>query len=181
MRVTALVVALAAVAVLVTSCSVKTSFGTGADAPGEGAEGTPEAREVAASGAGPVVEAMRVGDAYDESAEQVSREATEFAPDVPEIHMDAELVGLQVGDEITASLIAVSVLDSEGSLIQNEVVASLNWEAPDPATGVHAKFSAPERGWPMGEYVIELSVNGTVVDEVEIMVQGEGSAGEAEW
>ena len=122
---------------------------------------------------GPRVKSMRVGDVYDEQAQKVTGERTEFAPDSPEIHMDADLAGLTTGQKITATLIAVSVIDTEGNLIQNHQVASVDYEAPGPEPGIHAKFTPPDKGWPTGEYVIELTVDGQKIQESELTVKGE--------
>jgi len=124
-------------------------------------------------GGGPTVKVMRVGDTYDEETEQVSHELSEFAPDAPVIHMDADLAGVTTGAKIKAALIAVSVIDTEGNLIQNQEALSIDWEAPGEEPGVHAEFSAPDKGWPTGEYVIELSVDGQKIQEAELMVKGE--------
>jgi hypothetical protein len=119
------------------------------------------------------VEAMRVGDVYDANTEKVTSEKSEFAPDTPEIHMDADLTGLTTGSKIKGTLIAVSVVDGEGHLIQNKEVSSYEVEAPREQAGVHFAFSAPTKGWPTGEYVIELSVDGQKVQEAEFTVKGE--------
>jgi hypothetical protein len=110
---------------------------------------------------------------YDPDSEKVTSEKSEFAPDTPEIQMDSDLTGLTTGAKIKGTLIAVSVIDGEGHLVQNKEVASYEVEAPGEQAGVHFKFTAPTKGWPTGEYVIELTVDGQKVKEAEFMVKGE--------
>ena len=143
--------------------------GTQTTVPGTEGQGV----EFGGDTSGPHVKAMRVGDTYDEEIEQVSNVLSEFPPDAPEIHMDADLAGLTAGAKVTAALIEVSVIDGEGNLIQNQELTSVDWEAPDAEAGVHATFTAPDNGWPTGEYVIELSVDGNKIEEAEFMVQAE--------
>jgi hypothetical protein len=118
------------------------------------------------------VKSIRVGDVYDEAEQKITSERTEFAPDSPVIHMDADLAGVTTGAKITAKLIAVSVTDTEGNAISNYDVASVDYEAPNPEPGIHAKFTPPDKGWPVGDYVIELSVDGQKIQESQLTVKG---------
>jgi hypothetical protein len=152
--------------------SFKASVGTSTEEPTTKEETGTTSEGATASDV--TVEAMRVGDVYDADSEKVTSEKSEFAPDTPEIHVDADLKGLTTGSKIKGTLIAVSVMDGEGHLIQNKEVASYEVVAPGTEAGVHFKFSAPTKGWPTGEYVIELSVDGQKVQEAEFMVKGEG-------
>jgi len=128
-----------------------------------------EALKQATSGAS--VTEIRVGDVYDEAAEKVTSERTEFAPDSPVIHMDADLAGVTTGAKITAKLVAVSATDTEGSAISNYEVASVDYQAPGTEPGIHAKFTPPDKGWPVGDYVIKVLVDDQEINEVELTVK----------
>jgi len=172
-----LVVALAALTLVIASCSVKTELKAGdTSSTDEAPKATDTPDEKAAEG--PTVKAMRVGDTYDEEKQVVSNELDEFPPDTPEIHMDADLGGLAPGSTLTATLTAVKVITPDGKELEDEKVNSIDYAIEKPDTGVHAKFTAPDAGWPTGEYVIALTVGDDVLEESEFTVTAGDSPNE---
>ena len=121
--------------------------------------------------AGPKVKVLQVGHGYDEEASKVIHQTNTFAPDTSEIHVSAGITGLKTGDKITGTLKAVEVTTKEGTKVRDEQVASTDIVAPGEESTAHFNFSAPTAGWPQGSYVVEIAVEGEVIDTVDLTVK----------
>jgi hypothetical protein len=90
-----------------------------------------------------------------------------FAPDTPKIFVTAQLVDMANGAKVKAAWIA-----------EKTEVAPPNYEIDatdlDVGPGLNqANFalSSPDKGWPVGSYRVDLSMNGAVVKQLRFKVE----------
>lgn len=172
MKQLASILVLCAMVVALGSCSVEIGDtgdeGTGPPATDVGATAPPAADS---GEAGPKVVILKVGDQYDEAAGEVTSQARTFAPDTPSIHVSAGITGLAAGAMVQGTLRAIEVTDSEGTVLRDIEVATVEVEAPAEESTIHFEFSAPDAGWPAGAYVVDIATAGEVIETVEITVE----------
>lgn len=79
----------------------------------------------------------------------------QFTPDVPEIHALIELSELQLGTRIKGSWISIDAIDVPNYEIDAAEVLVNQSEAT-----VHFTLSRPTNGWPVGNYKLDIYLNG---------------------
>jgi hypothetical protein len=83
---------------------------------------------------------------------------TVFAPDTPAIVLRADITDILVGTRLTATWVAVS---AEGAAA-NYQIASADLEIKQASGQASFTVSRPDKGWPVGDYKVSLSINGQV-------------------
>lgn len=171
MRMISVVIAGVVLAVLLSSCSVKT--GTSTSAPADNAAKT-ETAAPAATESGVKVVSLVSGDKFDEQSKEITNETTTFSTDTPEIFVNAGITGLATGAKITGTFTAVDVTLADGTAIKDKDLKSTDVEAPGAEATARFSFTPPEEGWPVGSYVVKVSVDGQEVDSVDLTVEKSG-------
>jgi hypothetical protein len=127
------------------------------------------ARTTTPAPATPTVISLETGSEYD--GENLLATSTTFSPDTPEIYMVAEIAGIEAGQVITGTLLAVYVLNpADGSVIEDYEVVSNDQVAPGSEVTVVFTFSAPDAGWPVGDYEGILLIDGEESESVDLVV-----------
>jgi len=142
------------------------SAGPSGPAPGETPSVGPSEEE-----AGPKVVVLEVGDEFDEAKKQVTHQTDTFTPESKAIYVSAGIKGLAKDATITGTLKAVEVTTKDGTKIRDHEVASTDMKAPGEESTVNFTFSAPTAGWPKGSYVVEIGVEGQVIETVDLTVE----------
>jgi hypothetical protein len=95
--------------------------------------------------------------------------ATVFQTSTPVIKMAAELLEVPAGTPIILKWIAVKV---SGAPPEFEI-ANINLAAAPPQAGAAAQtqMSRPSAGWPVGEYRVDVLLNGTVAKSAPFTVR----------
>ncbi len=120
---------------------------------------------------GPKVVLLQVGDKYDAAVKEVTHQTDAFTPQTPVIEVNAGITGLKTDAVITCALIAVEVTTKDGTKIRDQEVVSTDMKAPGEESTVHFSFKAPTAGWPVGDYKVEISVEGKVIETVPVTVK----------
>ena len=89
-----------------------------------------------------------------------------FKPDTAKVHIRAKLVDVPAGAELTADWIAVK---AEGAPPNYKIDSAVNRVGKD-MTQYHGSFSKPNTGWPVGEYRVELFIDGKPVKRATFKV-----------
>lgn len=175
MRIISVVIAGFVLTVLLTSCSVKTGTeaGTTTSAPADTPTAT-EAATPAATESGIKVVSLVSGDKFDEESKEITSETTTFSVDTPEIFVNAGITGLPTGAKITGTFTAVDVTLADGTALKDKELKSVDVTAPGSEATARFSFTPPEQGWPVGSYVVKVSVDGQEVDSVELTVEKSG-------
>lgn len=121
--------------------------------------------------AGPKVVVLEVGDQFDEAEKEVTHQTETFTPETKAIYVSAGIKGLEKDATITGTLKAVEVTTADGTKIRDHEVASTDMKAPGEESTVNFTFSAPTAGWPKGAYVVEIAVEGKVIETVDLTVE----------
>ena len=171
MRKIGVLVVLFALMLVGASCSVQIG-----DTGDSDADRTPvESGTVVPSGeageAGPKVVVLQVGDEYDEQSSEITSQTNTFSPQTPVMHISAGITGLVTAQMVQGTLRAVDVTDAEGAIIRDVEVVSIEIEAPAEESTMHFEFSAPEAGWPVGAYAVEIVVADQVIEAIDITVE----------
>ncbi len=114
--------------------------------------------------AGPKVVVLEVGDQFDPAKREGTHKTDTFTPETKAIYVSAGSKGLEKDATITGTLKAVEVTTKDGTKIRDHEVASTDMKAPGEESTVNFTFSAPTAGWPKGTYVVEIGVEGKVIE-----------------
>ncbi len=153
---------------MLASCSVRGESGTGNET--EKAT-TPASESSAASVKGPTVVVLQVGDKYDEKSGQVTNQIDVFSTDTPSIHVNTGIMKLKAGAKISGTLHVVEVKDPAGAVVRDIDVLSADDRAPAEEATMHFEYTKPDNGWPVGDYTVNIAVDGVQIDSVEIEVK----------
>ena len=123
--------------------------------------------------AGPQVLAATVGDEVDEDETTITNETEEFTPDTPAVYCRVELTGITVGSVVSGTLVAVSVVDADGTEGSDIEVASKEVEAPVAEFPVTFTFTLADKLWPVGDYTVVIAVDGEALEEVPLYCVGD--------
>jgi hypothetical protein len=93
---------------------------------------------------------------------------TVFAPDTPKIVLHAEIFEMPVGTRLTATWIAVKTEAAPA----NYKIESADVEIKQAVASDETSFwlTKPTAGWPVGDYKVDLSINGQVATSVSFEV-----------
>ena len=162
--------------VIVSSCSVKMEGTVGTPAGEEPAQPDPmpasdEGRPTATSS----VEVLEIlmGATRDEAG-RIAPHTTQFTPSTPEIYVSAAMKCLDSGAIVTATMNAIRVITIDGDVIENTEVLTTEVEAPGAEATATFDFLAPDAGWPAGSYEIIISVDGAIVETLDLTVESTG-------
>lgn len=156
-------------AVLVGGCTVKIGNPETPSTPSSGPAATTGAAPAEESG--PRIVLLQVGDKYDATAKEVTHQTDVFTPETPVIEVNAGIKGLKTDAVITGALTAVEVTTKDGTKVRDHEVAATEMKAPGEESTVHFSFKAPTAGWPKGDYKVEISVEGKVIETVPVTVK----------
>ena len=173
MRTFAVVVVVVGLMMLLSSCSVKTSgeVKTSTSAPADTAT-KPEAAAPAETESGAKVASIVSGDKFDGESKKITNEATTFAPDTPEIFVNAEMTGMSKGAKITGTLVGVDITKADGTAIKDQDIKATDITMPaDGEATARFSFTAPPDGWPVGKYAVTVAVDGKELDSVDLTVE----------
>lgn len=92
-----------------------------------------------------------------------------FAPTVGKIFVHAEMADIDKGAKMTGSWIAV---DTHGAAPPNYKIDSADLVADGVINTVTYSLSKPNKGWPIGKYRVELSVDGKIVGTASFTIEG---------
>ena len=96
--------------------------------------------------------------------------AESFAPDTAKIFLRAHMADIANGSKITAAWIAV---DTNGVAPANYKIDSADLVADGAINTVNYSLSKPNKGWPVGKYRVELSVDGKTVNTATFTIDGD--------
>jgi hypothetical protein len=156
------------------SCSVKTSgeVKTTTSAAPADTPAAPEAAAPAETESGAKVASIVSGDKFDEETKKITNEATTFAPDTPEIFVNAEMAGMTKGAKITGTLVGVDITKTDGTAIKDQDIKSTDITMPaDGEATARFSFTAPPEGWPVGSYAVTVAVDGKELDAIDLTVE----------
>ncbi len=103
------------------------------------------------------------------TSEKDAEEAEEvFATDTPAIYISADLADVETGSTVTVSWVSV---DSGRVAPPNYEIDSVNLDIGMIDNHVNSSLSKPNAGWPVGDYRVDLAVDGEVADSVEFAVE----------
>jgi hypothetical protein len=93
---------------------------------------------------------------------------TVFAPDAPKIVLHAQIQDMPKGAKVSADWIAVKT----NAAPANYKIDSATYELDNDMPTGEATFdlSRPNAGWPVGDYRVDVSINGKVVKSPEFKV-----------
>ena len=97
-----------------------------------------------------------------------TKPATSFPSDVPQLHAFYVGDALKAGDVISGVWIAEDVGDAAPKNTTIDEAASL--KIKDPAEPGAFSLSKPTKGWPVGSYRVEISVNGKLAETVKFKI-----------
>jgi hypothetical protein len=97
-----------------------------------------------------------------------SQAQTVFAPDTPKIVLHAEILEMPIGTKLTATWIAVKTDVAPA----NYKIESADLEVKQAVASDETSFwvTKPDAGWPVGDYKVDLSINGQVATSVSFKV-----------
>ena len=102
------------------------------------------------------------------AVEGSTKAQTVFTPDTPKIVLHAKILDMPAGTKLTAAWIAVKtdVAPANYEIISADVETKLTAASDD------AEFflTKPDAGWPMGDYKVDLSINGQVATSVSFKI-----------
>ena len=102
------------------------------------------------------------------AAEGSTKAQTVFTPDTAKIVLHAKILDMPAGTKLTAAWIAVKtdVAPANYEIISAEV------ETKQAAASDEAEFflTKPDTGWPIGDYKVDLSINGQVATSITFKV-----------
>ena len=116
------------------------------------------------------VAVLKIGDQIDKD-QKVTHAADTFTKDTAAIYASVGIKGLNKGDEIKGTLMATEVVTTDGTKVRDEEVASTTLAAPAEESTAHFEFTPPEKGWPVGSYVLQIAVNGENIENVDLSVK----------
>jgi hypothetical protein len=93
-----------------------------------------------------------------------------FAPSTPMIYLRAHMADVANGSKIAASWIAV---DTNGAAPANYKIDSVEFVAGALTNTIDTNLSKPNKGWPLGKYRVDLSVDGKVAGSALFSVEDE--------
>ena len=114
------------------------------------------------------------GFAVDENA----KDATSFASDTPKIYAFFDTIGTKKGDELRCVFIAVDVGDAVPANTKIDEVTIICER--DNQNG-SSSFSKPTKGWPVGDYKVEIYHNDKLVAAPEFAITPAGSSFAGTW
>jgi hypothetical protein len=91
---------------------------------------------------------------------------TVFAPDAAKIVLHVQIVDMTEGTKLTADWIAVKTDVAPA----NFKIDSATTELEEDAEEATFSMSKPNAGWPVGDYKVDLSINGKVTTSVPFKV-----------
>lgn len=94
-----------------------------------------------------------------------------FAPTTAKIFVHADMFDVAKGAKMTGAWIAV---DTHGAAPPNYKIDSADLVADGNINTVTYSLSRPNKGWPVGKYRVELSVDGKIVGTASFTIQGDG-------
>ncbi len=115
---------------------------------------------------------IQAGTGYDEESGKLTGITNTFkAADNPVIHVLAQLEGLEKGEEISGTLIAVKVTTDKGEVIKNYEVITSTVKAPGENPTVHFYYSPPDAGWPKGDYRVVIKCAGEERGSIDLKIK----------
>jgi len=177
MRHVTLSLLLVALVVFMVGCKAEVetsgSLDSGAPTPAPAPAADDDAVADDAEPAGPTVVAATVGDEVAEDETTITNETEEFTPETPAVYCRVELTGVTVGSTVSGTLVAVSVVDEDGTEGSDVEVASKEVEAPVEEFPVTFTFTVTDQPWPVGDYSVVIAVDGEVLEEVPLYCVGD--------
>jgi hypothetical protein len=96
--------------------------------------------------------------------------AESFAPDTAKIFLRAHMADIANGSKITAAWIAV---DTNGVAPANYKIDSAEFVAGALTNTIDTNMSKPNKGWPVGKYRVDLSVDGKPAGTARFTVEAD--------
>jgi hypothetical protein len=93
-----------------------------------------------------------------------------FATTATKIYLHAEMSDIEKGSKMTGTWIAV---DTHGAAPPNYKIDSADLVADGAINTVNYSLSKPNKGWPVGKYRVELSVDGKTVNTATFTIDGD--------
>ena len=117
------------------------------------------------------VVSLVAGDRRDATSEEITNATTTFTTKTPTIYVNAGIAGLTKGAKITGTLRVVDVVTASGDEHRDTDLGSLDVIAPGDKATAHFSFTADAEGWPVGSYVLNVTVDGQQTDSIELTVK----------
>ena len=102
------------------------------------------------------------------AVDKETKPATSFSSDVPQLHAFYVGDALKAGDVLSGVWIAEDVGDAAPKNTTIDEAASI--KIKDPAEPGAFSLSKPTKGWPVGSYRVEISVNGKLAETVKFKI-----------
>lgn len=94
-----------------------------------------------------------------------------FSATTAKIFVHADMFDIEKGSKMSGTWIAV---DTHGAAPPNYKIDSADLVADGVVNTAIFSLSKPNKGWPIGKYRVELSVDGKVVGSASFAVEGDG-------
>lgn len=91
---------------------------------------------------------------------------TVFSPDTAVIVLRAEMIDMPVGTKLSATWVAMK---AEGAP-ENYEIGSADLEIKQASHKASFTLSKPDKGWPVGDYKVSLSINGQVATSLHFKI-----------
>ena len=113
---------------------------------------------------------FEAGDQRNEDKE-IAQPTTSFARTTPVIYVTAAVKGVNKGAKIRGALRAVDVVTAGGEQVRDQDVVSDEVTATDVDAIANFEYSAPDKAWPVGKYVVNLTLDGQLVAPLDLAVE----------
>ena len=98
-----------------------------------------------------------------------------FQPDTPSVHAVLVLEGAKAGTKVQGTWVSVDAIERPNYQIDSsEVVTKAQGDAR-----VHFEISKPQKGWPVGNYRLDVSVDGKFITSIPFSVAAAQTAAQA--
>jgi hypothetical protein len=95
-----------------------------------------------------------------------------FTPNTAKIYAEMEVAGIKEGDRVKTALVCDSAINpADKKEIKNQTVLSDTKTLQAGMKGVEEIFSAPTKGWPVGDYHIDVYINDKIAQTAKLTVE----------
>lgn len=160
-----------AAAVLIGGCSQSSDNGGAAATTAPSTTATPattpdtSAAPAAAPAGGAEVTNVALTD-----APETKQSKDTFAPDTAKLWVEAELNGVKDGDKVQATFVADSAKSASGKDVSGSKISTDEKVFKEGMHGFEASLTKPTAGWAVGDYHVDILVNGDVKKTIKFKV-----------
>lgn len=102
------------------------------------------------------------------ASEDVGHAVSTYAPDTPKLNVFLEILDSKAGDKVNIAWVATNATGAPpGYVIADNPIEITQ----DGMSGGHGSLSKPTNGWPIGQYKVNISINGTFAKSADFTVK----------